>query len=101
MVTLVVFDEVLLAIKNVTTPDHDTRPIFASLMHPHFVLFPVGLGLEGLQSLLFGAVRAEHVRFAGLAQASLVWKQNGRRDADVVCGSDAVLELIVVWAADV
>lgn len=101
MVPLVVLDEVLLTIEDTTAPNDNTRPVFTSLMHPGFVLLPVGLCFERLQRLLFGAVSTEHIGFTRLALAFLIRKRGGRGDANVIYGSDTVLELIVKRTADV
>jgi hypothetical protein len=41
VVALMVLDEILLAIKDAVTANHNTRPIFSGLMHPHFMLLPI------------------------------------------------------------
>lgn len=67
VVTLVVLHEILLSIKDAVAANNDTGPIFSRLMHPHFMLLPIRLGLEGLQRFLFSAIGAEHVRLTRLA----------------------------------
>jgi hypothetical protein len=75
MVPLVVLNEILLSIEYARTPDYDTCPVLASLVHPHLMLLPVGFSLEGLESLLFRAVGAEHVRLTRLPLSLVVGKQ--------------------------
>jgi hypothetical protein len=48
VVALVVLDKVLLAVKDAVAANDDARPIFSRLVHPHFMLLPVRLCLEGL-----------------------------------------------------
>lgn len=96
VIALVVLDEVLLSIKNTVAAVDNARPIFARFMHSHLVLFPIGLGLEGLLVLLLGTIGAEHVGFARLAlRLVIVGKQDGRGDTEIVCWCAAWLNLEV------
>lgn len=102
VIALMVLDEVLLPIKNTVAAVDNARPIFACFMHSHFVLLPIGLGLESLLVLLFGTISAEHVGFARLAlRLVIVGKQDGRGDTEVVCWCAAWLNLEVEWTVRV
>ena len=48
MMALVVLDEIFLTVKDAVAAIHNTWPILSRLMHPHFMLFPIRLGLERL-----------------------------------------------------
>lgn len=72
MIPSVMFNEVLLPIMNCTASDNRAWPVFARLVHSHFVFLPIRFGLEGFQDIYFRAVGAEHKgRFSGLALALL------------------------------
>jgi hypothetical protein len=67
MVTLMMLDEVFLAVEDTVATIDDTRPVLSSLMHPHLVFLPIRFGLERLLALLFGTIGTKHERFARLA----------------------------------
>ena len=67
MVALVVLYKILLSIKDAVAANNDAGPILSRLMHPHLMLLPIRLGLEGLQRFLLSAVSAEHVWLTRLA----------------------------------
>jgi hypothetical protein len=46
VVSLMVLYEILLAIEYPVAAQHNTRPVFSRLMHPHLMLLPVRLGFE-------------------------------------------------------
>lgn len=77
MITLVVLHKVLLSVKDAIAAVHDARPILSCFVHSHLVLLPIRLRLEGLQRLLFRAIRAEHVWLSRQTLAFVICHHNG------------------------
>lgn len=96
VIALMVLDKVLLPIENTVAAVDNARPIFARFMHSHFVLLPIGLGLESLLVLLLSTIGAEHVGFARLAlRLVIVGKQDRRGDTESICRCAAWLDFEV------
>jgi hypothetical protein len=82
----VMLDEVLLSVVDPIASNDWAGPVLARLVHPHFMLFPIRLGFEGLETVDFCAVCTEHegIPCLALALAPLAMKSNRGGDTDAI-----------------